>query len=201
MTDLSVKPKRVRGDCDPKLLYGDFKKLMQHHNIKLSAAPNGRQCQNGIVKRNWYTCVRMARSWLFANNLPSKFWYYAIKRAAEISNYFPIIHNKIVTTPFELAHGQKPDFRTLFPMFSLAFVRKPIQQGGQQTKFRSQTIKAIAVGRADNSDALIFFNPESNDIITSSDYRLDITKTTGTEKIGTKPTLPVDDKGNRLKMK
>ena len=190
MIELSIIPKQIRADCDPKLLYGNMKKFLIHHGIKISAAPNGRQSQNGLVERNWYTCVRMARSWLMANNLPAKFWFFALKRATEVCNYFPIVHKNKITTPFELIHQEKPDFRTLFPMFSTAYVRKIIQQGGKQTKFTSQTIKYIAVGRANNADALTFYDPRTKDIITSSDFRLDPTKPSGVE-FSFKPEHPV----------
>ena len=84
-----------------------------------------------------------------------------MKRAAKISNYFPIIHGSTITTPFELAHGTKTDFRILFPMFSLAHVRQPTNHlsnnhhasktttntTGHQVKFTNQTIKCITLGR------------------------------------------------------
>ena len=74
--------------------------------------------QNGLVKRNWRSIVRMARSWINSALLPSSFWYYAIKRAAETSNYLPIQVNGITTTPFELVYHSKPDIWTLIPLFS-----------------------------------------------------------------------------------
>ena len=180
MVDLSITPKRIRADCDPKLMFGAMHKLAISHNIQLSAAPNGRQNQNGLVERNWYTCVRMARSWLFANHLPSKFWFYALKRATELSNYFPVLDSEKITTPFELVHNVKPDFRSLFPMFSIAYVRKTTDSSGsKKNKFTSQTIKTIAVGKSDYTDGLTFYNPATNDTIESSDYRLDPSRPAG----------------------
>ena len=134
-TDIGMSPQRRITDCDNKLIKGSMAKHLRQEKIRITGAPAGRQNQNGLAERNWYTCVRMARSWLAAANLPPKFWYYAIKRAAEVSNYFPIIHNDSVTTPFEIAHQTKPDFRTLFPMFSIAYVRQLRNNSGHKENF------------------------------------------------------------------
>mmetsp|Transcript_17439 Transcript_17439/g.24622 ORF Transcript_17439/g.24622 Transcript_17439/m.24622 type:complete len:90 (+) Transcript_17439:208-477(+) len=89
----------------------------------------------------------MARAWLHANNLPSKFWFYTLKGSAELSNYFPIKYFGKITTPFELAHQEKLDYRTLFPMFNIAYVRKIIKSS--EAKFKSQTVKTIVIGKDD----------------------------------------------------
>jgi hypothetical protein len=67
----------------------------------------------------------MARNWLLSAELPAKFWFFAVKRASEICNYFPLkLEDGTWTTPFTLAHGEKPDLRVLFKMFGLATVRR-----------------------------------------------------------------------------
>ena len=180
ITDIGITPSRILTDCDPKLLNGAVMDFARQNKITLTGAPKGRQNQNGLAERNWYTCVRMARSWLSAAGLPPKFWYFAIKRAAEISNYFPVLHNDTVTTPFELAHRRKPDFRTLFPMFSLSYVRQTTNSDSSpRHNFIRQTTKCIAVGRDPTSDGLLFFNPKTNRTLSSADYRLDPSKPSG----------------------
>jgi hypothetical protein len=58
-----------------------------------------------------------ARNWLAAVELPAKFWFYAVKRAAEVCNYCPLkTETGILTTPF------KPDLQVLFTMFGLAAI-------------------------------------------------------------------------------
>jgi len=65
----------------------------------------------------------MARNWLASAELPGKFWFYAVKRATEICNYFPLkLDDGSWTTPLELAHKSKLDARVLFKMFGLAAV-------------------------------------------------------------------------------
>jgi hypothetical protein len=54
----------------------------------------------------------MARNWLSSAELPAKIWYYAVKRAAKVCNYFPLkLEDGYWTTPLELAHCTKPDLR------------------------------------------------------------------------------------------
>jgi hypothetical protein len=65
----------------------------------------------------------VARNWLASAELPAKFWFYAVKRAAEFCNYFPMkLTNGEWTTPFELAQQIKKDLQVLFKLFSVAAV-------------------------------------------------------------------------------
>jgi hypothetical protein len=34
--------------------------------------------------------IAMARNWLASAELPDTFWFYAVKQAAEVCNYFPL---------------------------------------------------------------------------------------------------------------
>jgi hypothetical protein len=65
----------------------------------------------------------MTRNWLASAELPGSFWFYAVKRAAEICNYFPIkLECGSWTAPLELAHKIKPNLCVLFKLFSMAAV-------------------------------------------------------------------------------
>ena len=66
----------------------------------------------------------MARNWLASVQLPNMFWYMAIKGAAEVTIYLPVNIDENYLTPLELAYAIKPDLRTLFSMFCLAYVKK-----------------------------------------------------------------------------
>ena len=86
------------------------------------------------------------------------FWYYAIKRAAEMSNYFPINHHGQITTPFQIAQKSKPDVHNLFLMFSIGYVRKTTDSlGKSRTKFQSQTVKSIVIGKDDKHRWTVVF--------------------------------------------
>ncbi len=124
--------------------------------------------------------VSMARSWLASAELPSKFWFFAVKRAAEICNYFPYrIEDGTWTTPLELAHHSKPDLRVLFKMFGLAAVRREKNGDLQLGKFEKQSIPMIAVGRCPHSNGLQFYNPENGSLVSSIDYRFQLSTTSG----------------------
>jgi hypothetical protein len=91
----------------------------------VNAAPAYRQDKNGLAERHWQTMVSMSRNWLASAELPSTFWFYAVRHAAEICNYFPYqLEDGTYSTPFELVHKIKPDLRVLFKMFGLTAVRR-----------------------------------------------------------------------------
>jgi hypothetical protein len=65
-------------------------------------------------------------------------------------------------------------------MFSVSYVRKIVETTGQtKDKFTTQTVKTIVIGRDDQTDGLLFYNPTSKRSISSSDYRLDSSKPSG----------------------
>ncbi len=65
----------------------------------------------------------MARTWLASAELPSSFWFYAVRQATEVCNYFPItLEDGSLITPFELVHAIKPDLKVLFKPFTLAAI-------------------------------------------------------------------------------
>jgi hypothetical protein len=71
------------------------------------------------------TIIAMACNWLASAELPGTFWFFAVKRAAEVCNYFPLkLECGTWTTPLQLAHNVKPDLRNLFCLFSVAAVHR-----------------------------------------------------------------------------
>ncbi len=122
----------------------------------------------------------MARNWLASAELPGKFWFLAVKRAAEVCNYFPLrIDNSHWATPLELAYGVKPDLRLLFKVFALAAVRRERVGDSRLGKFDSQSIPMIAVGRCPNSTALQFYNPANGTFVSSIDFKFQNHVTSG----------------------
>jgi hypothetical protein len=123
----------------------------------------------------------MARNWLASAELPGKFWFHAVKRAAEICNYFPMqLDAGIWSTPLELAHQVKPDLHLLFKMFGLAAVRRDCIGNTRLGKFDSQSIPMNTVGRCPHSDGLQFYNPANGTFISSIDYKFQHHVTSGT---------------------
>ena len=117
---LGFSPHRLITDFDLKLIGGKAREYLNHLLIHVNAAPSFRQDKNGLAERHWQTMVSMARNWLASAELPATFWFYVVRCAAEICNYFPSkLDNGTFITPFELVHRCKPDLRVLFPMFGL----------------------------------------------------------------------------------
>lgn len=150
---IGFRPRRLISDFDPKLIGGKARDYLNDLLIHVNAAPSGRQDRNGLAERHWQTMVAMARNWLASTELPAKFWFFAVKRAAETCNYFPMkLESGAWSTPFELAHNSKPDLRVLFKLFSLAAVRREHVGDHQLGKFDAQSVNMIAVGRCPNSN-------------------------------------------------
>ena len=156
LIDVDGACKCIRTDFDMKLIGGQLKSLLTKKGIDIQAAPPRQQHKNGLVERSWQSVVKMARNWLSSAVLPSQFWWFAVKRATEVSNILPSFHlgDDKPTTPYEMFFGEKPDLRSLIPMFSVAWVHRPSSH-----KFESRSIKCIVVGRDSKSDGLIFYHP------------------------------------------
>jgi hypothetical protein len=168
---LGIVPKRIISDFDLKLVGGRARRYLNSLLVHVNAAPSHRQDKNGLAERHWQTLVSMARNWLASAELPSTFWFYAVRRAAEVCNYFPLIlETGETTTPFELAHQTKPDLRVLFKPFALAAVRRERNGDNTLEKFDSQSVPMIAIGRCPTSNGLQFYNPANSTFVSSIDY-------------------------------
>ncbi len=175
-------PKRLISDFDTKLIGGKAREFLNSLLIHVNAAPAHRQDKNGLAERHWQTIVAMASNWLASAELPTKFWFFAVKRAAEVCNYFPIrLEDGTYSTPFELAHKCKPDLRVLFKLFSLAAVRCEHVGDSKLNKFEPQSIPIIAVGHCPSSNGLQFYNPATGTLISSIDYKLQSNVTSGSK--------------------
>ena len=173
-------PKRLVSDFDTKLIGGQAREYLNSLLIHVNAAPSNRQDKNGLAERHWQTMVSMARNWLASAELPSSFWFYAVRHAAEVCNYFPMkLEDGSFITPFQLVHHQKPDLRVLFKLFSLAAVRRERVGDVNLGKFDSQSVPMIAVGKCTTSNGLLFYNPKNNTFVSSIDYKLQFNETSG----------------------
>jgi len=177
---IGTLPKRLISDFDLKLIGGKARDHLNSLLIHVNAAPAMRQDRNGLAERHWQTMVSMARSWLASAELPANFWFFAVRRAAEICNYFPYkLEDGSFTTPFELAHQVKPDLRVLFKLFALAAVRRERVGDISLQKFDSQSLPMIAVGKCPNSPGIQFYNPENGTLVSSIDYKFQHHVTSG----------------------
>ena len=171
--DCGSPPRRLRTDFDSKLFGGRIGKLLKKHNIDIKSAPPYRQHQNGLLERHWQSAVDMARNWMRHSLLPAKYWFFALKRACEICNILPTKHHGSITTSHELVYKQKVDYRCLFPLFSVAYIKKYTNKGKAKNKWESHSLKCIVVGKCPKSDGLLFFHPPSKQTFTSATYKFD----------------------------
>jgi hypothetical protein len=71
-----------------------------------------------------------------------------------------------LVSPFELVHGVKPDSTTWFELFSVGFFKMDSSSDGKHSKTQTMLLADIAVGRDDQSNTILFYNP-----LTKSYYR------------------------------
>ena len=91
-------------------------------------------------------------------------------------NIMPTSHlRNTIATPHELAFGCKADYRVLFPMFSVAYIKQEREQGGaHKNKFRSRSLKCIIVGTDTKSNGYLFYHPPSKQLLSGNNgHRLD----------------------------
>ena len=124
LTEVGSKPKLLRTDFDKKIIGSATREYLDKNQIPIKSAPPKRQHRNGLVERAWQSAVIMSRNWLKSSLLPSKYWYYALKRAIEIINISPIKVNDSITAPFERVFNTKVDYRQLFPMFATSYIKQ-----------------------------------------------------------------------------
>jgi len=174
------KQKRLISDFDMKLIGGSARDHLNSLHIHCNAAPAHRQDCNGLAEQHWQTIIAMARNWLASAELPASFWFYSVKRAAEVCNYCPIkLECGTWTTPFELAHSAKPDLCVLFKLFSVAAVCRERYGDLKLGKFDSQSTALIAIGCCPNSNGIQFYNPQNGTFISSIDYKFQPNVTSG----------------------
>jgi hypothetical protein len=87
---LGVHPRRLISNFDTKSVGAKAREYLNSLWIHVNAAPANHQDKNGLVERHWQTMIAMARNWLASAELPDTFWFYAVKQAAEVCNYFPL---------------------------------------------------------------------------------------------------------------
>ena len=98
LTDAGVRPKLIRTDFDYKLMGKNVTSFLNEKGCIVESAPLNHQHQNGLVERHCRTLIQMVCSWLTSTLLPSSFWFHAIKKACEVSNYLPINLKRQITS-------------------------------------------------------------------------------------------------------
>jgi hypothetical protein len=183
--DAGGLPKKIYTDFDPKLIAGETETWLltkiPNQPCRIHAAPSGRQNENGLVERGWQTIVAMARAYITDMQMPRAYWFWALRHATQVVNYLPCKVNNELTTPFELVHGVKPDYRVLFRLFSTVYFK--VQRDGARDHdsiAEALSKQGIAIGRDRKSDGLLIYCPHSKKYFVSNSYKLDEGRSTAT---------------------
>ena len=141
--DFNLTPKRFISDYDKRLFSTSVQDWLSENNSQIEAAPEGKQRQNGLCEEYWRTVLRMTQGWTASALLPTSYWWFAFKRAVEVSNYIPLKLNNKMTSPHELVYKIKPDMRNLLPMFSVCYIRR--YKSLNNTKLKNIENNSLAV--------------------------------------------------------
>ena len=162
-SDMGTVPKRFISDCDNRLFSSAVSDWLKDNNSQITAAPEGKQNQNGLAEGTWRVILRMARGWIASSLLPPTYWWFAFKRAVEVSNYLPLKINNKYTTPHELVYHEQPNLQNLLPMFSVCYIRRKTSPDDTKLKnVESHSIAVILVGRSTVCNSPIFFHPHTH---------------------------------------
>jgi hypothetical protein len=85
-----------------------------------------------------------------------------------------------LTTPFELFYGLKPDYRTLFQWGCLGYYRRTRDSSGSRGQFDMHSSVGIVLGRSNHTNGMIFWDPVTQRMNVSADYKLDPNASIGT---------------------
>jgi hypothetical protein len=138
-----------------KLIGGKAREYLNSLLVHVNADPSYCQDKNGLAERHWPTMVSMAQNWLVSAELPSSFWFYAVRSQ------------------------KKTDLRVLFKPFRLASVRREYIGDDKRNKFVIQSLPMIAIGHCPNSNGLQFYNTVNGTFVSSINYKLQPNITSG----------------------
>jgi hypothetical protein len=85
-----------------------------------------------------------------------------------------------LTTPFEMYYGVKPDYCTLFQWGCLGYYRRLRDSSGKRGQFDMHSSVGIALGRSNHTSGMIFWDPVTQRMNVSADYKLDPDAAIGT---------------------
>eukprot|EP00956_Cyclotella_meneghiniana_P035945 scaffold119809_cov102-Cyclotella_meneghiniana.AAC.2 len=115
----------------------------------------------------------MARAYITEKQVGREFWYFAIKHASLMVNQVPGRLGCKLTSPFELVHGVKPDSSTWFELFSVGYFPHSSDEGEAKSKSQANTLDGIAVGRDEQTNTVLFYNPITKQYYRPAIFKLD----------------------------
>lgn len=119
-----------------------MRKYFLDHGIIFQTSCTGTPQQNERVERKHRHILNVARALQFQGNLPIKFWGEYILTVGYLINRTPstILNGK---TPYEMLHGQQPEYEHLKIIGSLCYAHNQRRDGD---KFASRSKKCVFIG-------------------------------------------------------
>ena len=109
------------------------------------------QLQNGLAERAIGTLLDMANCMLVESGLQRKYWGYAVKYAAKVSNVTPTsVLNGLM--PYEMYYGCPPKITMYHTFGCLCFHQVPKDQ---HKKFTPKSEHCLFLGLSNNHEAFI----------------------------------------------
>jgi hypothetical protein len=85
-----------------------------------------------------------------------------------------------LTTPFELFYGTQPDYRTMFQWGCLGYFCRVRDSTGGRGQFHMHSSVGIVIGRSNHTNGMMFWDPVTQRMSVSADYKLDPEAAIGT---------------------
>ncbi|KAK4411877.1 hypothetical protein Sango_0260700 [Sesamum angolense] len=149
--------KVLKTDKGREYLSEQFKRICEDKGIiRHLTIPYSPQ-QNGAGERRNRTLLEMARSMMVQANLLISFWGDTILTTAYILNRVP--SKSILSIPYELWHGRKPNLEGLRPWGSAGFVHSTSHQYG---KLGPRASKLIFIRYCEHSKGYVMYGEHPN---------------------------------------
>ena len=120
-------PQRIQADFGSIFTSEEFKKFCLDEKIKLTLAAPKHLEMNSILERTWQSICHIKNSMIIHARVDETATHFSLKYATEIFSVIPICtirKNGILTTPYELFTGKKPNIKKFRVLFSPCVVKK-----------------------------------------------------------------------------
>lgn len=163
-TRFGRKPQVIRSDRGGEYTGKDLLKFYRENGITPQFTVPYSPQQNGKAERKNRYLVEMTRCLLSDSRLQRQFWGEAMMTANYLQNRLPTSASDY--TPYELWHGQKPDYSTMRIFGCRAWVQVPRVK---RSKLDPAAVCMTFVGYATQQKGYRFWNPRERKIVISRD--------------------------------
>ena len=171
--DAGRLPHRFHFNFDRKLISGNSLRWILSNFSKIIADLAGHQYLNGLAERTWPGIIQMAQAIITEKQFGQEFWYFAVRHAAMMVNKVLSRLGHKLTTPFELVHNSKPDFKTWIELFYVGYFNHDTDTADSHFKLQTHTLDGIFVVQYSSSNSIVFYNPITFSYYYPTDFSID----------------------------